>query len=121
MASEDPLGESIETNSQPHHHQRALTVIATHLAHCDPRNPTHTVNGDFGTQYTLGLQTGEDSRFLKAIVTLKHWDAYSLEDSDGFARYNFNAIVSPFALADTYWPAFEKAVKVGGAQGVLYS
>ena len=79
------------------------------------------VNGDFGTQYTLGLQTGEDSRFLKAIVTLKHWDAYSLEDSDGFARYNFNAIVSPFALADTYWPAFEKAVKVGGAQGVLYS
>ena len=73
------------------------------------------------TQYTLGLQTGEDSRFLKAIVTLKHWDAYSLEDSDGFARYNFNAIVSPFALADTYWPAFEKAVKVGGAQGVLYS
>jgi beta-D-xylosidase 4 len=48
------------------------------------------VNGDFGAQYTLGLQTGEDNRFLKAIVTLKHWDAYSLEDSDGFARYNFN-------------------------------
>ena len=33
------------------------------------------VNGDFGAQYTLGLQTGEDNRFLKAIVTLKHWDA----------------------------------------------
>ena len=65
------------------------------------------------------MQTGEDNRFLKAIVTLKHWDAYSLEDSDGFARYNFNAIVSAFALADTYWPAFEKSVKVGGAQGVM--
>ena len=29
--------------------------------------------------------------------------------------------MSPFALADTYWPAFEKAVKVGGAQGVMCS
>ena len=37
------------------------------------------------------------------MVTLKHWDAYSLEDADGFTRHNFDAKISPFELADTYW------------------
>lgn len=32
-------------------------------------------NGVFGTQYTLGVQGGEDPAYLKTIVTLKHWDA----------------------------------------------
>jgi beta-glucosidase-like glycosyl hydrolase len=32
-------------------------------------------NGIFGTEYTKGLQEGEDSRFVQAVVTLKHWDA----------------------------------------------
>jgi len=33
--------------------------------------------------YTEGLQKGEgeDPRYLQAVVTLKHWDAYSLEVS----------------------------------------
>lgn len=52
-------------------------------------------------------------------VTLKHWDAYSLEDSDGFTRHNFNAIVSNYTLADTYFPAFKQAVTQGGAMGVM--
>jgi beta-glucosidase-like glycosyl hydrolase len=62
------------------------------------------LNGDFGTLYTQGLQKGEDPRFVKVAVTLKHWDAYSLEDSDGFTRHNFNALVSNYALADSYFP-----------------
>ena len=33
------------------------------------------LNGDFGEQYTRGIQTGEDARFIKTVVTLKHWDA----------------------------------------------
>lgn len=45
-------------------------------------------------QYTRGLQEGEDERYVQVVVTLKHWDAYSLENSDGFTRHNFNAIVS---------------------------
>ena len=44
------------------------------------------INGVFGTEYTRGLQEGEDTRFLQAISTLKHWDAYSLEDADGRTR-----------------------------------
>ena len=53
------------------------------------------------------------------VVTLKHFDAYSLEDADGFTRHNFNAIVSNFTLADTYWPAFKASVQTGKAKGVM--
>lgn len=35
------------------------------------------LNGNFGVQYTRGVQEGEDSRYYKTVVTLKHWDAYS--------------------------------------------
>ena len=42
-------------------------------------------------------QSGEDSRYLQAVVTLKHWDAYSLEDAGGGkgqpSRHNFDAKV----------------------------
>jgi hypothetical protein len=44
-------------------------------------------------------------------------DAYSLENSDGFTRYNFNAVVSNYSLASTYWPAFKASVQQGGAKG----
>ena len=77
------------------------------------------INGHFGTQYTLGVQGGEDARYLKTVVTLKHWDAYSLENSDGFTRHNFNAIVSNYSLESTYLPAFRASVKDGDAKGVM--
>jgi beta-D-xylosidase 4 len=48
-------------------------------------------------------------------------DAYSLEDSDGYTRYNFNAIVSEYGLADTFFPAFKRAVIDGNAQGIMCS
>lgn len=79
------------------------------------------INGEFGKLYTKGLQEGEDSRYLKTIVTLKHWNAYSLEDSDGRTRHNFNAKISNFALQDTYWPAFKMSVMDGKAKGVMCS
>jgi hypothetical protein len=47
--------------------------------------------------------------------------SYSLENSDGFTRHNFNAIVSNYSLADTYFPAFKQSVVVGGATGVMCS
>jgi beta-D-xylosidase 4 len=55
------------------------------------------------------------------VVTLKHWDAYSLEDADGYTRHNFNAIISNFTLADTYFPAFKATVQNGSAMGVMCS
>ena len=59
------------------------------------------------------------NNFLAGVSTLKHWDAYSLEDSDGSRRYDFNAIVSNYALATSYFPAFAKSVQEGGALGVM--
>ena len=79
------------------------------------------LNGEFGKLYTQGLQEGEDKRYTKVVVTLKHWAAYSLEDSDGHTRHNFNANVSNFALQDTYWPAFRRSVVDGKAKGVMCS
>jgi len=80
-----------------------------------------TLNGLFGKLYTKGLQEGEDSRYLKVVVTLKHWDAYSLEDADGFTRHNFNAIVSDYDLYNTYYPAFKTSIIDGGAKGIMCS
>jgi beta-glucosidase-like glycosyl hydrolase len=79
------------------------------------------INGRFGVGYTRGVQTGADPAHLKTVVTLKHWAAYSLENSDGFTRNNFNAIVSPYALATTYLPAFRTSVVDGAAAGVMCS
>jgi beta-glucosidase-like glycosyl hydrolase len=81
------------------------------------------LNGDFGSQYTQGLQRprDQDSSHLLVAVTLKHWDAYSLENSDGFTRNDFNAVVSNFALQSTYFPAFRQAVQEGGSTGVMCS
>ena len=68
------------------------------------------INGDYGTAYAIGVQTGEDARYFKTLVTLKHAHCYSLENSDGFTRHSFNALVSNATLADTYWVAFKAAI-----------
>ena len=79
------------------------------------------INGDFGSQYTQGLQRPRDldANHMLVAVTLKHWDAYSLENSDNATRHNFNAVVSDFALQSTYFPAFRQSVQEGGATGVM--
>eukprot|EP01012_Entosiphon_sulcatum_P000917 TRINITY_DN1015_c0_g1_i1.p1 TRINITY_DN1015_c0_g1~~TRINITY_DN1015_c0_g1_i1.p1 ORF type:complete len:776 (-),score=129.23 TRINITY_DN1015_c0_g1_i1:44-2350(-) len=79
------------------------------------------IAGEFGKWYTKGLQEGRDSRYLQVVVTLKHWDAYSLEDSDGFTRHNFDAQITPYDLTTTYFPAFKTAVTEGNAMGVMCS
>ena len=45
-------------------------------------------------------------------------DAQTVEDSDGFTRHDISANVSRYMLQDTYFPAFELAIK-GGARGVM--
>ena len=94
------------------------------------------LSGQYALAYTQGLQQvkkwriyvwlpnlivltrahqGPDPRYLLAAVTLKHWDAYSLEDYENVTRHNFNAIVSNYDLATTYFPAFRTAVQEGQA------
>jgi beta-glucosidase-like glycosyl hydrolase len=76
------------------------------------------VNGVFGMQYTRGLQRNDaiDAARVQAIVTMKHWDAYTLEDSDGFTRHDFDAKVDNYTLADTFLPAWRASIVDGGAK-----
>ena len=95
------------------------------------------LNGQFGKEYTIGLQTSEsDPRFLQAIVTLKHFDANSLEgDWPGpgskksypgsgcpggvCTRHTVDPNISLYDLASTYLPAFRTTVEDGHALGVM--
>jgi hypothetical protein len=43
------------------------------------------------------------------------------ENSDNATRDNFNAIVSNFSLADTYWPAFQQTARTASPRGVMCS
>lgn len=49
--------------------------------------------GQLGVAWTEGLQRGDDPNYIQVAVTLKHFDVNNLENSDGFTRHNFNAIV----------------------------
>ncbi|OWZ23991.1 Beta-glucosidase [Phytophthora megakarya] len=79
------------------------------------------VNSKYGVAYTRGLQEGKDKRFLQAVVTLKHYAAYSYEHYDGIDRMAFDAVVSRYDFADTYLPAFRASVVQGKAKGVMCS
>lgn len=86
-----------------------------------------------GAQYGLGpdsltraagLTPGNASGTLLTVTCVKHLVAYSLEGRPGqvLSRHNFDALVSPFDMADTYLKAFRSAL--GGelpALGVMCS
>ena len=83
------------------------------------------LNGLYGTAYTQGLQqyTGIE-KVVQAVVTLKHWLAYSIEGSQlhrGCGRHNIDVAVSAYDLAHTYMPPFEQTVKQGKALGIMCS
>jgi hypothetical protein len=83
------------------------------------------LNGLYGTAYTQGLQqyTGIE-KVVQAVVTLKHWLAYSIEGSQlhrGCGRHNIDVSVSAYDLAHTYMPPFEHTVKHGKALGIMCS
>ena len=84
--------------------------------------------GQLGVAWTLGLQRGDASveaeartKYALVAVTLKHFDANSLEDSDGFTRHTVDANISKQLLADYYWPAFRAPIRDAGALGVMCS
>eukprot|EP00466_Bigelowiella_natans_P002901 jgi/Bigna1/35876/e_gw1.11.102.1 len=87
------------------------------------------VCGYFGSEYSLGLQNGEDDRFLQAVTTLKHFTANSLEgpwNQDGsyggnMTRHTVDPSISMYDLHSTYLPAFKRAVEEGEAKGVMCS
>jgi len=78
-------------------------------------------NGIYGAAYVQGMQQGEDPRYLKTIATLKHFAAYSLENFNGTDRHHFDARVSKQDLAQSYFPAFEYAVRESKPGSVMCS
>ena len=87
------------------------------------------VNAEYGINFVKGMQ-GDDDKYLKANVTCKHFDAYSLEGtwgnaSDKITQQTFNAIVSDYDFNDTYYPAFKFCVSPqpdhGQASGLMCS
>ena len=77
--------------------------------------------GMYGAAYTKGLQEGADPKVRQATVTLKHWVAYSIESYKGVTRHNVDVNVSAYDLANSYFPAWERTVKEGGAKGIMCS
>jgi beta-glucosidase-like glycosyl hydrolase len=69
------------------------------------------LNGAYSSHFVRGLQgEGDGVKYVKIAACCKHFYAYSLEDSDGYTRHNFNAAVSPRDLAETYLPPFAACV-----------
>jgi beta-glucosidase-like glycosyl hydrolase len=79
------------------------------------------LTSQYGIAYTKGIQEGEDSRYLLAVVTLKHWACYSLENYKGVSRLGFNAVVTPYDQTNTYFVAWRASVTEGNAMGVMCS
>ena len=78
------------------------------------------VCGSFGVEVTKGLQESKsDPRFVQAVVTLKHFDANSLEGNWGpggtITRHTCDAKISQYDLHDTYLPAFRQSVVEGNS------
>jgi beta-glucosidase len=64
------------------------------------------LTGQIGAAFVQGLQ-GADPKYLKVVATAKHFAAHSGPES---LRHNFDAVVSPHDLADTYLPAFRRLI-----------
>merc|ERR1711907_699114 len=73
--------------------------------------------GEYGTEYTKGLQQVDPNGQLKMLAYLKHYTAYSVESS----RFTFTANVSMFDLWDSYLPQYEAALTQGQSSGAMCS
>ena len=60
-----------------------------------------------GNAYTIGLQQGEDSRYLKVAACAKHFAVHSGPED---IRLEFTAYATTHDLYDTYLPAFKSQV-----------
>ncbi len=73
------------------------------------------LTGQLGVAFVRGLQ-GDDPHYLKTVATLKHFAVHSGPEP---ARHSFNAVVSERDLRETYLPAFEAGIRLGGATSLM--
>lgn len=97
------------------------------------------VLGRFGSAVVRAVQYGEDPKYLRAVATVKHFVANSLEGpwpgpggpasypgtglcpGQTCTRHTIDVNISAFDLASSYMPAFKTSVVEGGALGVMCS
>ncbi len=72
------------------------------------------LTGELGIAFIKGLQG--NGKYLKTAACAKHFAVHSGPEA---VRHSFNAEVSEKDLAETYLPAFEKAVKKGHVETVM--
>jgi beta-D-xylosidase 4 len=57
--------------------------------------------------FVTALQEPTREGFLKVGATCKHFAGYSLEQSAGISRFEFDARISARDMQETYLPAFQ--------------
>jgi len=73
------------------------------------------LTGCLAEAFVHGLQ-GNDTSYLKTVATLKHFAVHSGPEP---LRHGFDAEISSRDLHETYLPAFEAAIRGGGAMSVM--
>lgn len=73
------------------------------------------LTGRMGVKYIKGLQ-GDDPEYRMTAACAKHYAVHSGPEA---LRHEFNAVVNPKDLRETYLPAFEAAVKEGNVAQVM--
>ncbi|HEX3927749.1 MAG TPA: glycoside hydrolase family 3 N-terminal domain-containing protein, partial [Gemmatimonadales bacterium] len=73
------------------------------------------LTGRLAVAFIRGLQ-GDDPHYLRAIATPKHFAVHSGPEPD---RHGFDATIGERDLLQTYLPAFEAAIREGGARSVM--
>ncbi|MDR1570699.1 MAG: glycoside hydrolase family 3 C-terminal domain-containing protein [Oscillospiraceae bacterium] len=73
------------------------------------------LTAQLGAAFIRGLQ-GDDTKYYKCIATAKHFAVHSGPESE---RHTFDVHPSKKDLAETYLPAFEKAVREAGVYSVM--
>jgi beta-glucosidase len=78
------------------------------------------LTGTMATAYVRGLQGfyPEQPYFLKTVATLKHFAVHSGPE---LGRQSADNVVSEHDFRETYLPAFEAGVRLGGVQSVMSS
>eukprot|EP01079_Euglenida_sp_SAG-EU17-18_P000529 gene529-377_t len=79
------------------------------------------LTGMYASEFVQGAQTGQDPRYLKMVVTLKHFAVYSYESYTGQNRGAFDSQVDDYNFWDGYMRMWELPVTDAHAAGVMCS
>ncbi|MFJ8194054.1 glycoside hydrolase family 3 protein [Streptomyces sp. NPDC096094] len=94
------LGPTLDIDRDPHNGRE-----------CEAYGEDPLVSGSIGAAVTRGFQSQD------VIAQLKHFTVYNQEN----ARYYLDVRISERALREVHYPAFEQAIREGGALSVMGS